>query len=279
VIIDERIPVDIKTRQPVFGACLDPHEMWVALIEKAYAKLHGCYGNLISGYIDEGIQELTGMQPEKILVRNEKTGVFPHKMIEQHYGGKNGFWKFLNDRDEDGCLMGCSIKGYGKEGQLILDGQPTGLIMNHAYSISDIMEIKDKYDPQKPIRLMRLRNPWGKGEWNGAWSDGSKEMEDHRDSIDEYIQTLDVDERFDLGADDGTFFMRFADWRDNFSSLFVNIDFPDRWTGVRFKTAWTKAACGGLPTSMEREVLEKYAQNPQILIKPAKETELMFSMT
>jgi hypothetical protein len=55
--------------------------MWVALIEKAYAKLHGCYGNLISGYIDEGIQELTGMQPEKILVRNEKTGVFPHKMI------------------------------------------------------------------------------------------------------------------------------------------------------------------------------------------------------
>jgi hypothetical protein len=29
--------------------------MWVALIEKAYAKMHGCYGNLISGYIDEGV--------------------------------------------------------------------------------------------------------------------------------------------------------------------------------------------------------------------------------
>lgn len=60
VIIDERIPIDIRSRKPVFGACADPHEMWVALIEKAYAKLHGCYGNLISGYIDEGIQELTG---------------------------------------------------------------------------------------------------------------------------------------------------------------------------------------------------------------------------
>ena len=54
----------------------------LALIEKAYAKLHGCYGNLISGYIDEGIQELTGFQPEKILIRNEKTGCFPNKMIE-----------------------------------------------------------------------------------------------------------------------------------------------------------------------------------------------------
>jgi len=55
--------------------------MWVPLIEKAYAKMHGCYENLISGYVDEGIQELTGMQPEKILIRDEKSGVFPHKMI------------------------------------------------------------------------------------------------------------------------------------------------------------------------------------------------------
>jgi calpain, invertebrate len=55
VVIDERIPVDIKSKQPVFGKCRDPHEMWVALIEKAYAKMHGCYENLISGYVDEGI--------------------------------------------------------------------------------------------------------------------------------------------------------------------------------------------------------------------------------
>lgn len=60
IIIDERIPVKKKDKKPVFGHCINIHEMWVALIEKAYAKMHGCYGNLISGYIDEGIQELTG---------------------------------------------------------------------------------------------------------------------------------------------------------------------------------------------------------------------------
>lgn len=60
VVIDERLPIDIEKKQPVFGHCIDPHELWVALIEKAYAKIHGCYENLISGYVDEGVQELTG---------------------------------------------------------------------------------------------------------------------------------------------------------------------------------------------------------------------------
>jgi hypothetical protein len=31
--------------------------------------MHGCYENLISGYVDEGIQELTGFIPEKILIK------------------------------------------------------------------------------------------------------------------------------------------------------------------------------------------------------------------
>ena len=39
--------------------------------------------------------------------------------------------------------MGCSIKGYGKEGPLVMDGHPTGLILNHAYAIRDVVEIKD----------------------------------------------------------------------------------------------------------------------------------------
>jgi hypothetical protein len=55
VLVDDRIPVDINTRKPVFGRCRNINEMWVSLVEKAFAKLYGCYENLISGYVDEGI--------------------------------------------------------------------------------------------------------------------------------------------------------------------------------------------------------------------------------
>ena len=66
--------------EPIFGTvATNNNEIWVQTIEKAYAKLHGNYGNLISGYIDEGIQELTGMQPLKFSIRDETSGVFPHK--------------------------------------------------------------------------------------------------------------------------------------------------------------------------------------------------------
>lgn len=80
VIVDERIPVSRLDNEPIFGrVATNNNEIWVQTIEKAYAKLHGNYGNLISGYIDEGIQELTGMQPLKFSIRDETSGVFPHR--------------------------------------------------------------------------------------------------------------------------------------------------------------------------------------------------------
>lgn len=44
------------------------NENWVCLIEKAYAKLHGCYEALISGFIDDAMTDLTGFVAEKIIL-------------------------------------------------------------------------------------------------------------------------------------------------------------------------------------------------------------------
>jgi len=115
---------------------------------------------------------------------------------------------------------------------------------------------------------MRLRNPWGKSEWLGAWSGESEEMQIYgKQIVDTYISTLPPDEQFALDADDGTFLMHYDDWKDNFSTLFLNIDFPEDWTGVRFKSKWTASNSGGLPNKLENCL--NYGKNPQFLIKPA----------
>jgi hypothetical protein len=146
----------------------------------------------------------------------------------------------------------------------MIEGKPCGLILNHAYSLNDIIEFNDRYDEsgESTIRLLRLRNPWGKSEWKNAWADKSEERQMYKEDIDAYINSLPPDEKFDPEANDGTFLMHYDDWKDNFSTLFLNIDFPEDWTGVRFKSAWTKSNSGGLPHSHENEFLERYAKNP-----------------
>lgn len=100
------------------------------------------------------------------------------------------------------------------------------------------------------FQLLRLRNPWGSSEWLGAWSGESREMKQYGAAIkSQYIDKLPPDEQFELDADDGTFLMLFEDWRDNFSTLFLNLDFPEDWTGVRFKSKWTKSNAAGLPAN------------------------------
>ena len=53
VHIDDRLPLN-AAREPKYAHCKNESETWVMLLEKAYAKLHGGYENLASGWIDYG---------------------------------------------------------------------------------------------------------------------------------------------------------------------------------------------------------------------------------
>jgi calpain len=150
--------------------------------------------------------------------------------------------------------MGCSIIGNGQQSPHLVEGKPSGLKQNHSYSIDDLMEFRDKNN--QVVRVMRLRNPWGKSEWLEAWSNESDEVRDYMPQIEKYIASLHQEEQFDITADDGTFLMSYDDWSENFHNLFINIDFPEDWTGVRFMSAWTKSNSGGIPHRADPTLFE-----------------------
>ena len=49
-----------------------------------------------------------------------------------------------------------------------------GFQKRHAYTVVDVYQNHN-------CKRIKLRNPWGDIEWNGKWSDNSKEYEDHKD--------------------------------------------------------------------------------------------------
>jgi len=65
VIVDTRIPYHQAKKEPLYAHCTDPQEFWVPLMEKAYAKLHGCYQSLVGGSMAQGMVDLTGGVSEK----------------------------------------------------------------------------------------------------------------------------------------------------------------------------------------------------------------------
>lgn len=62
------------------------------------------------------------------------------------------------------------------------------------------------------VRLVKLRNPWGSGEWNGDWSDASPL----------WTEELRAQVGFDGARDDGIFWMNFEDFKEIFGFWSVN---------------------------------------------------------
>lgn len=274
VIIDARIPCYKANKQPVFARCLNISELWVPLIEKAYAKLHCCFESLVSGFIDDGLTDMTGFVAEKLNL-HDKDGVFPNKKL----GTEDSFWDYLKARREESSMLGCSRADETVEGQVIIDGEPTGILSRHAYGLLDVFEIVGENDGIT-YRLLRIRNPWGKTEWVGDWSDSSEQIQTYKKELTDYISKLGDDEKFELGAEDGTFLIEYKDWSTIYNKLYVTIDFPDTWTGIRFNDSWDESCAGGLPMKSANmtpaQAMKSWAKNPQYLIKHECDEDIEF---
>ncbi|KAG7392286.1 hypothetical protein PHYPSEUDO_001390 [Phytophthora pseudosyringae] len=281
VLIDDRLPVfgftDKKAGKPYFARCRNPNELWVSLLEKAYAKLHGSYEALIGGFVDCALNDLTGMCSEQVILKDGFPGFgenpyAPAKPQQMH---GDPFWEKLARYKQSGTLMGCSIQPpvtTTKE-VAVESSAGNGLYFKHAYALVDAAEIKTVKG--ESVRLVKLRNPWGMGEWTGPWSDSSDERAANEIAIERFFKimkrkvganaekrvfmTLNAqgmvgsdeisqEEVIDINADDGTFFMSYDAWMQSFTHFFAGIDFPDSWHGRRSEGSWNEANCGGNTT-------------------------------
>jgi hypothetical protein len=149
-----------KTRQ---------NQLWGQYIEKAYAKIHGSYRAISGGQIEEAFLDLTGAPT--IVYYFEHTNFNPRT-----------FWNELLQFRTKKLPMGCGTST-----------SQVGLVGRHAYSILDVREIhnigldffRDKLvnrtlgnvsgftEFDGTVRLLRIRNPHGQGEWKGEFSDQS----------------------------------------------------------------------------------------------------------
>lgn len=74
MVVDELLPCSPGTTEPLFSRSAQEGELWPALIEKAYAKLHGSYYALEGGNTAEALVDLTGGASMKIKLTHPKVG-------------------------------------------------------------------------------------------------------------------------------------------------------------------------------------------------------------
>jgi hypothetical protein len=203
VIIDDYFPVDAKDK-PVFAWAKDPNEVWVAVLEKAYAKLHDSFEGISLGEERRALADLTG-GIESVFYLPRLTD-------------KQGLWDELNDNCNT-YLYCCSIPSAQVENKL-----PNGLLTGHAYGILGL------YD-EEGIRLIKIRNPYGDSEeWNGRWSDNDIKWQEYP-GLKKKLKHV--------AAHDGTFYMSFEDFLVNFTQVDRCILFNGKWKLTKVYAKYT----------------------------------------
>ncbi|XP_035522893.1 calpain-5-like [Morone saxatilis] len=265
VVIDDRLPT--INGELIYCHSKQNNEFWSALLEKAYAKLAGCYESLEGGNTGDAVVDFSGAVAEAIDLEKEAFYKDQNKQDQL-------FEDLLKVYDRGG-IISCSIKAQPHEIELRM---ANGLVKGHAYSVTAVKKVRLghgllAYFKNETIPLIRMRNPWGKTEWKGAWSDSSEEWSKVGDM-----------ERGNLGItveDDGEFWMSFTDWCKLFTDAdvcrLINtslISIHKTWNEVVHFGSWTKNAdpflnrCGGCANHKQT-----FLQNPQYLFDVTKEED------
>ncbi|GAB2286981.1 Calpain-type cysteine protease dek1 [Dionaea muscipula] len=229
VIVDDWIPCESPSR-PAFATSRKGNELWVSILEKAYAKLHGSYEALEGGLVQDALVDLTGGAGEEIDLRG----------AQAHIDLASGrLWSQLLRFKQEGFLLGAGSPS-GSDVHI----SSSGIVQGHAYSILQVREV-DGY------KLVQIRNPWANEvEWNGPWSDASPQWTDRmRHKLKHVPQSKE-----------GIFWMSWQDFQIHFRSIYVCRVYPPE---MRYSVhgQWRGYSAGGC------QDYDSWHQNPQFRLR------------
>uniref|UniRef100_G1TKY3 Calpain-2 catalytic subunit n=1 Tax=Oryctolagus cuniculus TaxID=9986 RepID=G1TKY3_RABIT len=245
VVVDDRLPT--KDGELLFVHSAEGSEFWSALLEKAYAKINGCYEALSGGATTEGFEDFTGGIAEWYELKKAPPDLF----------------RIIQKALQKGSLLGCSIDITSAADSEAITLQK--LVKGHAYSVTGAEEVESAGSLQK---LIRIRNPWGEVEWTGRWNDNCPNW----NTVDPEVR-----ERLAERHEDGEFWMSFSDFLRHYSRLEICNLTPDtltsdtykKWKLTKMDGNWRRGSTAGGC----RNYPNTFWMNPQYVIKLEEEDE------
>ena len=130
VVVDDQLPCHGK-KKPIYSTNVDPGAGPVAAIQKALAKLYGCYEQLNGGRVGSALEDLTGGVSDKIYLRDGIASAAdgaekqPHISVatEAANGADGVLWQRLNEILSSGHLLAATYKvKYAEQGKTGIEG-------------------------------------------------------------------------------------------------------------------------------------------------------------
>ena len=244
ILIDDYFPARNTSFKKFSFSYSSNKEIWVPLLEKAWAKINGCYAKIGTGGLPNEVYDLCSeAYNEYILIKNKN---------------KEKLWQEIFEGEKKNYLMTAGTTKNTNNFKL----EKIGLTPGHAYTVLGILEINKE-------KVIKLRNPWGNFEFSGDWSDYSSK----------WTEELKIKYEFNK-KNDGTFYMSYND----FLKYFITIGFckihPDYINNnIKIKKEKNNK-CQLIKIKIEKNINNKksnsnlvhtfiqlYQKNPRIILK------------
>ncbi|GMF23744.1 unnamed protein product [Phytophthora lilii] len=261
----------------LYGGSANKNEVFIPLLEKAYAKLHGSYqaldekhgggigGNAgtSSGRILEAFLDCTGGSAHRVDLQYERVRQLQFDQATAGNPAAAGsspltlLWKQLLRYKRKKCILTAQLRQLSFNSH---DVTAMGIVKNRQYVIQHVTEVgllssggsgpggsgaTNQQGAEEVLRFVKLKTVWGRGMWKGEWSNDDSKWEEHA----QIEQAMRSDPRceFSRSGHDGCFWMLWEDLLDTFTELFVVHVFQPDVRQYSVRGDWVGTTAAGAP--------------------------------